>query len=75
MKTKEEVIDWLKSQEWFEQFRTNTEKYKPFEEYIETYSNVLLFLSAFPWLQTPEGEDYWHEKNRDFQIWWQSGNN
>lgn len=70
MKTKEQVIEWLKSKEWFEQFKVNTEKkFKSFEEVIETYCNGLLFLGCFPWNDTPEGEDFWFNKHNEFLIW------
>lgn len=48
MKTKEQVIEWLKSKEWYEQFKNNVEKYgifKKIEEYLERFSgNALFFL-------------------------------
>ena len=77
MKTKEQVIEWLKSKEWFEQFKANVEKYGVFkktEEYLERFSSNSLFFCAFPWDNTPEGNHFWFEKCKEYVTWWYNEN-
>lgn len=74
MKTKEQVIEWLKSKEWYEQFKSNTEKHKSLESLLDVESTSLLFLAAFPWKHTYEGEDFWYEKHLEYLNWWVNEN-
>ena len=77
MKTKEQVIEWLKSKEWYEQFKANVENYGQFEkieEYLERFSDNVLFFCAFPWGNTPEGNHFWYEKCNEYLTWWYNEN-
>lgn len=77
MKTKEQVIEWLKSKEWYEQFKNNVEKYgqfKKIEKYLEIFSNYDLIFCAFQWNCVPEGANFWVKKCVEFMNWWNNEN-
>lgn len=74
MKTKEQVIEWLKSKEWYKQFKANVEKTLPFEKTLDWFGNYSLFFAAFDWASTPEGDAFWCEKCDEYVTWWYNGN-
>lgn len=69
MKTKEDVLEWLKKQEWFEQFKTNCEKEKHSLEDISNNEGMTI-VRAFNWENAPEGSDYWYNIHNEFRDWY-----
>lgn len=71
MKTKEQIIEWLKGQEWFKEFCCNAGFHDEgeLEEYVESMMNRPKYLmsAAFVW---PEMErDYWSNCEYDYLKW------
>lgn len=67
-----EVKDWLRKQEWFEQYKNNVEK-----STLETPNGLLsgrqgldTICRAFNWSATPEGTDFWVKANDKFVNWY-----
>ncbi len=64
-------------QPWYEAFKTNTKKRYWYDE--KTVTNILkgIFLeetlmTAFNWDYTPEGPDFWEERNLEFMDWFRT---
>lgn len=76
MKTAEEVKAWLEKQDWYDVFckRIDEDKY-----FLENPKNVILngelldltITNAFSWVNTPEGGQYWEDKNKTFILWYE----
>lgn len=75
MKTKEQIIEWLKSKGLYEAFAKNIHPVtveEIAEQYIrEVYCSLSIFTS-FSWHNTDEGFDFWAIANRDFMQWFNS---
>lgn len=75
MKTKKEIIEWLKSANVYDKFMKNLNNlnseltfdilYTLCHKYV--YMNIIS--SAFPFSQAPEGFKFWDEISNKFQDW------
>lgn len=75
MKTKEQIIEWLRSQEWYEAFAKNVSPVtveEDVEHDVEIRKDFQVIKSAFIWKATDEGYDFWHNVNREFIKWFNS---
>ena len=75
MKTKEQIIEWLKSNGLYEAFAKNisaTTVEKEVEQYIEERENFSLIRRAFLWNGTDEEYDFWNNANKEFIHWLES---
>ena len=72
MKTKEQIIEWLKSQEWYDAFAKNVSS-ENVEEKVERFmtegKSHKIFESAFVWAATDEGLTFWSNANTKFLQW------
>lgn len=71
MKTKEQIIEWLKSQEWYMEFceKAGFHNEQEFIEYVECMMNRTkdIMSGAFLW---PEYErNFWHQCEDDYLKW------
>lgn len=71
MKTKEQIIEWLKSQEWYKEFceKAGFHDEQEFIEYVERMMNRTKYIisAAFVW---PEMErDFWYDRMYDYLKW------
>lgn len=75
MKTKEQIIEWLKSWGLYEAFAKNISP-RTVEEVVahniaeETVPELIE--SSFRWLNTNEGCDFWSSANEKFLLWLES---
>lgn len=76
-KTAKDVREWLEMQPWYEAFKTNTKKRYWYDE--KTVTNILkgvfleeTLMTAFNWDYTPEGPDFWEERNLEFMDWFRT---
>lgn len=73
MKTKEQVIEWLKSRGLYEAFAKNLlnetidERLKLFEGRYST-----MIEASFSWANSNEGCDFWDNANNEFRHWLES---
>ena len=75
MKTKEQIIEWLKSQEWYDAFAKNISSKtvdEVIEEYLKEESVIGIIDFAFIWENTDEGQDFWCSANEKFLLWLES---
>ena len=75
MKTKEQIIEWLKSQEWYDAFAENISSKtvdEVIEEYLKEESVIGIIDFAFIWENTDEGQDFWSSDNEKFLLWFES---
>lgn len=73
MKTCEQVLAWLKAQEWFPQYMRNlSAKFSPkeIELWNRDHFDGLAISGAFEWGNTPEGFDFWANVARKFDHWY-----
>lgn len=72
MKTKEQIIEWLKSQEWYDAFAKNISP-ATVEDQVKLFvtegrsRNILQ--SSFFWAQTDEGTGFWNNADDEFLQW------
>ena len=72
MKTKEQIIEWLKSNGLYEAFAKNISS-KTVDEVVEEYESVIGIIDfAFIWENTDEGQDFWCSANEKFLLWFES---
>ena len=75
MKTKEQIIEWLKSKDWFGAFAKIISP-KTVEEVVEHLlkegKGDSLIASAFYWASTDEGFEFWSNANWDLYQWFNS---
>ena len=75
MKTKEQIIEWLKSNGLYDAFAKNISP-KTVEEMVGHFfkgGNVSDIIgSSFWWLKTNEGLDFWRNANNEFLCWFNS---
>ena len=75
MKTKEQIIEWLKSKGLYEAFAKNIHPVtveEIAEQYIREVHCSLSIFTSFSWHNTDEGFDFWAIANRDFMQWFNS---
>ena len=72
MKTKEQIIEWLKSKGLYEAFAKNISS-ENVEEKVERFvaegKSHKIFESAFVWAATDEGLTFWSNANAEFLHW------
>lgn len=75
MKTKEQILKWLKSQLWYEQWLENWEKRRPeirereyFWERLDGFEDYLIQMS-FPWDTSNPGFDFWNNIDKEYKKW------
>lgn len=75
MKTKEQILEWIKNQDWYNSFITNVVTYKKTtpEEYLNhnylNYKPEWFISGAFSWSKSKEGFEYWGEINAEYLKW------
>ena len=72
MKTKGQIIEWLKSQEWYDAFAKNISP-RTVENVVEDYCKKKCDMGiidfAFIFQRTDEGYDFWYNANKEFVHW------
>ena len=72
MKTKEQIVEWLKSNGLYEAFAKNV-SYENVEERVEQFvaegKSHKIFETAFVWAATDEGLTFWSNANTKFLQW------
>ena len=72
MKTKEQIIEWLKAQEWYDAFAKNVSPVTIKDHVVlciaERQANIIIG-SAFDWEDTDEGSKFWNDANTKFLQW------
>ena len=72
MKTKEQIIEWLKAQEWYDAFAKNVSPVTIKDHVVlciaERQANIIIG-SAFDWEATDEGTKFWNDANTKFLQW------
>ena len=72
MKTKEQIIGWLKSREWYDAFAKNVSPVTVKDHVVlciaERQANIIIG-SAFDWEATGEGTKFWNDANTKFLQW------
>ena len=75
MKTKEQILEWLKAQEWYDAFAENispeTVENKVKRLVKEGQSRNILD-GSFLWPGTDEGFTFWSNANKEFLHWFKS---
>ena len=75
MKTKEQIIEWLKSQDWFGAFAKNIHPVTvedEIERRVIRGESIGVINCAFSWETTDEGAIFWNDANREFLHWFNS---
>lgn len=72
MKTKEQIIEWLRSQEWYDAFAKNVSPVTVKDHVVlciaDRQANIIIG-SAFDWEATDEGSKFWNDANTKFLQW------
>ena len=72
MKTKEQIIEWLNAQEWYDAFAKNVSPVTIKDHVVlciaERQANMIIG-SAFDWEATDEGTKFWNDANTKFLQW------
>ena len=72
MKAKEQIIEWLKAQEWYDAFAKNVSPVTIKDHVVlciaERQANIIIG-SAFDWEATDEGTKFWNDANTKFLQW------
>ena len=72
MKTKEQIIEWMKAQEWYDAFAKNVSPVTIKDHVVlciaERQANIIIG-SAFDWEATDEGTKFWNDANTKFLQW------
>lgn len=75
MKTKEQIIEWLRSQGLYEAFAKNISPITV-EDEVERQTSIgessRIINSAFHWLNSDEGPVFWSNANKEFFRWLES---
>lgn len=72
MKTKEQIIEWLKSNGLYDAFAKNISSEiveQEIEQYVNERENFSLFRRAFLWKGTDEEYDFWSDADKKFLHW------
>lgn len=75
MKTKEQIIEWLKSKDWFGAFAKNIHPVTVEDEVerrVVRGESIGVINCAFSWETTDEGAIFWNDANREFLHWFNS---
>lgn len=81
MKTKEEILEWLRQHDWYQSFETNTihhHQITTIDEYLSDIitenQQALVILVAFYWSKSKEGVLYWGKIDDEYKEWLKSDN-
>lgn len=80
MKTKEEILQWLRQHDLYQSVEINTIRFwgTTFDEYLSRAFNNnqtdLLITSAFYWGSTEEGYPYWGKIDAEYRKWLETDN-
>lgn len=69
MKTKQQILEWLKAQEWYEAFKRETQRKSrvSVEEYVEeSEADEFIILCSFIWGDTDEGGAFWDAAHKEY---------
>ena len=75
MKTKEQALDWIASQEWYGKFIKNARNEHDWRlsEFFHWLSNQVcvanIIIDAFNWSSQDEGLAFWSNANKEFLRW------
>ena len=78
MKTKEQALDWISSQEWYGKFIKNARNEHDWRlsEFFHWLSNQVcvanIIIDAFNWSSQDEGLAFWSNANMEFLRWYNS---
>lgn len=78
MKTKEQALDWIASQEWYGKFIKNARNEHDWRlsEFFHWLSNQVcvanIIIDAFNWSSQDEGLAFWSNANMEFLRWYNS---
>ena len=78
MKTKEQALDWISSQEWYGKFIENARNEHDWRlsEFFHWLSNQVcvanIIIDAFNWSSQDEGLAFWSNANKEFLRWLES---
>ena len=78
MKTKEQALDWISSQEWYGKFIENARNEHDWRlsEFFHWLSNQVcvanIIIDAFNWSSQDEGLEFWSNANMEFLRWYNS---
>ena len=78
MRTQKEIAEWLKKQEWIEDYKTNIKQCVYNEHEDEKFLNEALagtnmnntIDGVFVWADTPQGSKFWVKINYEFLNWY-----
>lgn len=72
MKTKEQIIEWLKSREWYDAFAKNISPLTVencVEQFVTEGRSRNILQSSFFWSRTDEGTGFWDNADDEFLQW------
>ena len=72
MKTKEQIIEWLKSREWYDAFAKNISPLTVencVEQFVTEGRSRNILQSSFFWSRTDEGTGFWDNADDEFFQW------
>ena len=75
MKTKEQIDEWVRKQNWFDKFIKNLLSCKMplnYEEYLTKHCDKYFIWCAFMWTRTPEGFNFWSKIHNEYKEWFGS---
>ena len=75
MKTKEQIDEWVRKQNWFDKFIKNLLSCKMplnYEEYLTKHCDKYFIWCAFMWTRTPEGFNFWNKIHNEYKEWFDS---
>lgn len=83
MKSKKQIVAWLKVQPWYEDFVFNCVKRskelsvnaeslaKHINHKVSGELGVNVIFGSFVWKDTPQGHEFWKEVNTEFHYWYE----
>ena len=75
MKTKEQIDEWVRKQDWFDKFIKNLLSRKTplnYEGYLTKHCDKYFIWCAFMWTHTPEGFNFWSKIHNEYEEWFGS---
>lgn len=72
MKTKKQIIEWLKSNGLYDAFAKNISSENvenQVEQFVAEEKSRNILASSFLWQSTNEGYDFWHNADKEFLRW------
>ena len=71
MKTKEQIIDWLKSQKWYKEFceKTGLDNYIDLHNYVESMMSRPKYIISAAFVWPIMERDFWCDREYDYIKW------